>query len=490
MFKKPKNWFFILSCLMVLCFCSSSLATFGRTPNGPSPSTGVISLKIVTAPASCDNHNGTITINATGGTAPLKYSINNGDTYQIGNIFNGLNSGLYFIQVKDANGLTVSDSVFLSALPSPKVSLGSDTVLCTGSILFLSVPQQPGYAYLWSDSSTGFSYTVTKTGVYSLKVTNQFGCFTSTSINVLYKATALFSLGNDTTLCNGQELQLQPNPMLEGNYLWNNGSTRQSVSIHSPGVYWLKITDSGCVKRDSIQVNYKLNAQVSLGHDTAICTGQTLLLDATSPGSKFIWQDGSTSPILTVSSAGTYSVRVSNDGCDTSVQISVSFITKPILDHIKDTTGCYNQKFILDAEYPSSTYIWQDGSIQPQLTVTKPGTYIVQVTDQCGVTTNSARVSFENCACQFFVPNAFTPNGDGRNDVFLPKYECLVGNYELMVYNRLGQLVFESKNASLGWDGRFGNQPQPTDTYVWELNYSDNLTGKFMRKKGTVTLLR
>ena len=490
MFRKSNIWFFILLCLTELLFCRANLLAFGQSRNDPAQITGIISLNIVTTPASCDNHNGTITINATGGTAPLMYSINNGDTFQAGNIFSGLNSGQYFIQVKDANGLTVSDSVNLSALPTPKVSLGNDTVLCTGSTLFLSVPQQPGYTYLWSDSSTGFSYNVTKAGVYSLKVTNQFGCYVSTSINVLFKATALFSLGNDTTLCNGQAMQLQPNPMLPGNYLWSNGSTRQSLDIHSPGAYWLKITDSGCVKRDSIQVNYKANPQISLGNDTGLCTGQTLLLDAANGGSIYSWQDGSTSPTFMVSMSGTYSVKVSNGGCDTTVQITVSYITKPILDRIKDTTACFKQELILDAEYPFSTYLWQDGSVQPQLTVTKAGTYVVQVTDQCGTTKDSATVSFENCVCQFFVPNAFTPNGDGRNDVFLPKNQCLVGYYELMVYNRLGQLVFISRNASVGWDGSYGNQPQPIDTYVWELNYSDNLTGKLMHKKGTVTLLR
>jgi gliding motility-associated-like protein len=490
MFRKSNIWFFILPCLTELCCCSGDLLAFGQTRNYPSQITGVITLNIVTSAASCDNHNGTVTINATGGTAPLMYSINNGDIFQAGNIFSGLNSGEYYIQVRDANGLTVSDSVHLSALPTPIASLGNDTVLCTGSTLFLSVPQQPGYTYLWSDGSTGFSYNVTKAGVYSLKVTNQFGCYVSTSINVLFKATAIFSLGNDTTLCNGQVLQLQPSPMLPGSYLWSNGSTKQSLNIHTPGVYRLNISDSGCVKRDSIHVSYKPNPQISMGSDTALCSGQTLLLDVTNNGSVYSWQDGSTSPTFMVSSAGTYSVKVSNSGCDTIVQILVSYITKPLLDRIKDTTICFNQQLILNAEYPFSTYLWQDGSVQPQLTVIKAGTYVVLVTDQCGTTKDSATVSFENCACQFFIPNAFTPNGDGRNDVFLPKYQCLLGNYKLMVYNRLGQLVFVSGNAALGWDGSYGNQPQPTDTYVWELDYTDNFTGKNMRKSGTVVLIR
>jgi len=471
--------FLAFSLFSKLCFSKDSLSVWGQ-----------IQLNIVTTPASCANTNGSITINATGGSAPFMYSINNGASFQSANIFNGLDSGLYSILVKDANGITAGNTVDLPALPTPKISLGSDTVLCTGSILSLSVPQQPGYSYLWSDNSTGYSYTVTKAGDYSLKVTNQYGCFVSTSINVLFKPTALFSLGNDTTLCNGQEYQLQPSPLLQGSYVWSNGSTALSQIIHSPGIYWLKITDSGCVKRDSIQINYRANPQVRLGKDTALCTGQTILLDAYFNGSTYDWQDGSANPTFLVNKAGIYSVRVSSGGCDTTAQIRVDYLTSPQLDHMKDTMICLNQELILNAEYPHSTYLWQDGSVLPQFTVTQGGMYFVEVTNQCGTTKGSATVGVEKCACQMSIPNAFTPNGDGRNDIFLPKSPCPVGSFEIKVYNRLGQLVFASKNSSLGWDGSYANQQQPTGTYVWELNYSDVLTGKSIFKRGTVTLIR
>jgi gliding motility-associated-like protein len=481
MVKRSRKWFFTFFCLTGVGLGMSIISAFCQT--------GIINLNITSTQASCNNTNGTITINTTGGLAPLTYSIDNGLTHQAVNFFGGLDSAQYTVVVKDANGVTATGTVHLTALPTPNVYLGSDTVLCTGSILYLSVPLQPGYTYVWSDNSTGYSFNVTKAGVYSVKVTNQYGCYVSTSINVLFKPTALFSLGNDTTICNGRELQLQPTPMLQGSYLWSNGSTTQSLIIHSPGVYWLKITDSGCVKRDSIRVIYNPNPLVSLGLDTGICAGQTLLLDATNNHSVYTWQDGSSNPTFTVSKPGTYSVKVAKNGCDTSVQVTVSYITKPIVDLVKDTMICVSQEFILDAEYPYSSYRWQDGSVQPRFTVTKAGTYTVQVTDNCGTSRDSTTVRFEDCACRFFVPNAFTPNGDGRNDIFLPKYQCLISNYELKVYNRLGQLIFRSDNASIGWDGSYGGHQQPSDTYVWELDYTDKLTGKGMHKNGTIILI-
>ena len=92
--------------------------------------------------------------------------------------------------------------------------------------------------------------------------------------------------------------------------------------------------------------------------------------------------------------------------------------------------------------------------------------------------------------CRFYVPSAFTPNGDGNNDVFLPKYLCLFTSYQLKVYNRWGQLVFASTNPADGWDGRMGGSPQPPGVYVWEMAFRDNLTGKLLRKNGTVILIR
>jgi gliding motility-associated-like protein len=155
-----------------------------------------------------------------------------------------------------------------------------------------------------------------------------------------------------------------------------------------------------------------------------------------------------------------------------------------------DTTLCITQQLLLDATYPLSTYLWQDGSVLPQYTVSQAGVYLVDVTNVCGDTKDSISVAYENCACKFYVPSAFTPNKDGKNDVFLPKYQCLYSNYQLKIYNRWGQLIFVSTNASVGWDGGFNGQQQPAGVYVWELAYKDNLTGKDMRKNGTIVLMR
>ncbi len=300
--------------------------------------------------ASCTNTNGSITITGTGGTAPLQYSID-GLNFQNNNVFNSLDSGIYVGYVQDANGCTGTDTIQLTALPTPVVFIGNDTSLCNGQTITLAAPRAPGYTYLWQDNSTAYNNVVSKPGTYYVDVTNQFNCSASDTISITYKSLPLISLGSDTAICSTQHL-------------------------------------------------------------------------------------------------------------------------------------------VLNAFYPQSTYLWQDGSASPNFDVSRAGTYTVKVTNTCGVTNASATVSVKNCACKFYIPTAFTPDKDGKNDIFKPGYQCLFSNYEMKLYNRFGQLLFTSQDPARGWDGSFKNKQQPIGVYVYEVVYKDNITGKPGHLKGTVTLLR
>ena len=317
-----------------------------------------------------------------------------------------------------------------------------------------------------------------------------FHCSASNTIHIQFLPLPVFTLGNDTSLCTGQTLLLQPALLPHAGYLWSTGSHTASLNINSAGLYWLQVSNNGCMRTDSITIGYKPVPVINLGNDTTLCDGQTLLLDATNSNSSYSWQDGSIQPDYTVHGGGNYSVKVTENGCAITGSIIVSYITKPAPNITKDTTICVTQQLILDASYPRSTFIWQDGSSQPQFTVTREGVYSVSVTNSCGTSNDSVSVNYEDCACKFYVPQAFTPNNDGKNDLFMPKYQCVYSNYELRIFNRWGQAVFASKNPALGWDGAMGGKPQPAGTYVWEMAYKDQLTGKVTNKTGTVILIR
>jgi gliding motility-associated-like protein len=234
--------------------------------------------------------------------------------------------------------------------------------------------------------------------------------------------------------------------------------------------------------------------------DTFCCKGVDALLDAGGhPDATYLWDDNSDKQIRAVNTAGKYWVTVNNSGCITSDTINCVLINGPEIYLPKDTSLCEPgpvklQPEILYAGMPSNSYIWQDGSTEDFYNVTKSGLYILGSTNTCGSRVDSAHIVFEDCNCTFVVPNAFTPNKDGVNDVFTPKPRCtlntIASNYRFRVFNRLGQLVFSTSLINAGWDGRLNGAAQPMGTYVWELQYHDSHSQKLVNKNGTVILIR
>ena len=446
-------------------------------------------INAVATSATCVGTDGSIVVNYTGGTSPLVFSIDS-TNFQANPVFNNLDSGKYTAYAKDANGCTGKDSVYVSAPPTPVVFIGNDTSLCKGEHLLLAAPAGQENTYLWQDNTKADTFNVTGPGIYFVKVTNKYNCSSSDTVNINYIDLPDFSIGRDTTLCDGEHIVLNPVPSLQGSYLWNTGDTSASVNVSSPGTYWLRINSNGCEKIDSIRILFTPRPVVNLASDTTICNGEMLTLNVADNNSSYLWQDGSTQPSYTITGAGIYSVTVSMNGCDAFGSIDVSYLPKPILKLGEDTTICINETLLLNATNPESTYLWQDGSTQSYYQVIKQGVYTVSVINSCGISSASVTVETKNCDCKFYIPSAFTPNNDGINDAFQPSGECVLSNYELRIYNRWGQLVYESSNALQGWDGTLKGEPQPVGIYVYQLSYKDGITGTIEHKKGIVTLLR
>ena len=89
-----------------------------------------------------------------------------------------------------------------------------------------------------------------------------------------------------------------------------------------------------------------------------------------------------------------------------------------------------------------------------------------------------------------YFPTGFSPNGDGYNDYFRPKYRCNIGNYKLSIYNRVGNFIFHTSDPQVAWTGQYNGKPASIGTYVWMVEYVDLSNLKYYRKTGTITLLR
>jgi len=393
--------------------------------------------------------------------------------------------GTYWVNVT-VNNCTSSDSIQLSIIPLPIVNLGSDTVLCQGQSFILNATTLNA-TYQWQDSSTNSTFNVTQAGNYNVTVTVN-NCSSNDAINIQYQAPTPINLGNDTTACVGDQINLNAFTP-SATYVWQDGNTLSNYNATLTGTYWVEVKTGACTSSDTILLVFKPNPIIDLGNDTTLCDGQTILLDATTINGTYLWHDNTTNATYNVNSAGTYAVTVSVDNCSTTDQIEIDYKSLPVVDLGNDTSICIGDKITLDATYQDATYLWQDNSILPTYVISKDGNYWVSLTNFCGTATDTINVTKANCNCKIYIPNVFTPNNDNINDNFKPTMNCDPIEYDLKIFNRWGQLVFESDLVSYGWNGQFNGADASSGVYFYMLSYKYSKDERQV-SNGDITLLR
>ncbi|HTI10317.1 MAG TPA: gliding motility-associated C-terminal domain-containing protein [Puia sp.] len=155
-----------------------------------------------------------------------------------------------------------------------------------------------------------------------------------------------------------------------------------------------------------------------------------------------------------------------------------------------DTVKCFYSTLSLTSKNEFVSYVWSTGQTTPGIQVVDPGVYTLMATDTNGcVGIDSINIKDSTCPQYIYLPSAFTPNADGKNDFFRPKFAGATTYYRFIIYNRWGRKVFESGDPSQGWDGTIDGKPQPTGTYVWVCTYTLFRRPEEMQK-GTVMLVR
>lgn len=393
--------------------------------------------------------------------------------------------GEYWLR-ETVNGCTVGDTVEVSYKSLPDIHLGNDTALCAGQQLILDASGPSFRSWQWQDGTTGNKYTAASQGAYWTKVTGNNGCINTDTINVSIVPLPDFTLGPDTILCTGQQLKYDLS-LPGASYRWSTGGQTGQQVISTAGRYWLTVTQQGCSNTESVTLGYKPLPVIDLGKDTSLCEGQTRLLTPGPPSYTYTWQDNSSGDSYLVKSPGLYFVTADLSGCDQKDSVLIKYLYKPIFSLGTDTMLCKGLMILLDPGISDVSFRWQDGSTGPTMEVTEAGIYKLTATNQCG--SHSEAVTIVEGSCKVTLPNAFTPNNDGHNDIFRLKYPGVVKIFRLMVFNRWGQLVYETADPYKGWNGRIKDVDAPTGNYVWMMTYTD-MYGYKGSDKGTVILVR
>ena len=240
-------------------------------------------------------------------------------------------------------------------------------------------------------------------------------------------------------------------------------------------------------------LNITINA---LGHDTTLCDGQTILLSAANDSAiSYLWQNGSIGPNFLVDIAGTYKVLIDFKGCGLyEDSVRIGYLGTPKVHLGNDTSLCNGNSIVLTASKDSLTqFRWQNGSIDTFLIVSTPGTYILTASNRCTSASDSETVSFINCDCAIEVPTAFTPNGDGINDLFFPQINCkFLASYHMQIFSRYGELLFTSNQIDEGWNGTVNSVKCTIGTYAYAITYTTNANNEVRQehKTGYVVLIR
>jgi|GEM_PF-2804378 len=400
------------------------------------------------------------------------------------------------ISIAEAN---VKSSLTCLAIQKKMLDCGPDLSICTGDSI--TIKANKGFAnYEWPITYRQSQQTDSIITVFPLKdtfyisvATTTNGCKLIDTVFVNVKNPANISLGGDTSICSGDSLLLQVNGSFTS-YQWNTGSTQTSIFAHQQGQYSVRALNvNGCYSSDTMQLIKVYDTpvfQIQSAH--ILCINQTDSLDGGNYQSH-LWQDGSTSRYKAIRASGLYSVTITDqNGCKATASHQVDSLVRPPSNFLgNDTSICNYQSIQLSTGLNSfEEYLWSTGSNTNNIIVEQPGLYSLQVTDryQC-IGSDSIIIQPKICDNSIFFPTAFTPDGNGINDIYKPIIEGGLTVYQLRIFNRWGQEVFTTDKHFLGWNGFSKNNAQPPGTYTWYCSYQFK-NEPVQQRKGTVALLR
>lgn len=422
-------------------------------------------------------------------------------------------TGNYGVTVTDANGCTAGTTTTVTSHPLPQPSISGDSTLCSGETTILNAGS--GYAvYQWSNGNTNQVISASTSGGYQVTVSDAYGCSGTTSFNIAVFPLPLASITGDPDICSG-ETSTMNTPGGQGSYLWSDGSNSNSVTTSTGGQFTVTVTSpDGCTATSAFTLTVHPIPVASYSPIQDIrCDEIWVKFNNTSvcePGSVFTWQFGDgngssdPSPNHIYTDSGDYQtslVVVSPYGCVDSTGQTIT------LTRIPPPEALFSQSHrivsIFDAEVSftnqslnATRYRWSfdDGESSdaenPTHLFDKIGTQKIILTAFNGSNCFDEYISYIEVA-PFYVPTAFSPNDDGKNDVFFDGTPAIkVRSYRMDVFNRWGENIYTTDSYLRPWDGLdMAGKPTPAGLYVYRILIT-SLKGKEYEFTGTFSLIR
>ncbi len=415
----------------------------------------------------------------------------------------------YIVQTTDSCG-TDADTITVHVY-NEQISIIPDTSICLGNSV--SLYATGGGSYSWtasvgvvpSPNSPTPMVTPLVTTTYYVEVTTPNGCLQTDSVTVTVDPSVpVTTISSDTIICNGASVTL--NATGGNSYSWTPSATLNDNTSSNPiatptqtTTYIVEYFNSCGSVFDSVTVTLSVvNAVCS--PDVMICQQDSIELWATG-GESYWWSPGTylsdpdtSHPISFPAQPITYMVVVYDSlGCTDTSYTSIGFFDDPYVYAGADDVITWGSSTQLNASGSGTNFSWSPADSlsctncsNPIASPTATTTYVLTLTDANGCTaTDSVTIVVDG---SLYVPNTFTPNGDGINDMFFA-FGQEIETFEMWIFNRWGELIFTCDDLSIGWDGTYQGDVVQIDTYVWRIKYKE-YAGKEGERIGHVNVVR
>ncbi|MCW3082720.1 MAG: hypothetical protein JWP12_86 [Bacteroidetes bacterium] len=463
--------------------------------------------------------NGTANATPSGGTAPYLYTWSPGSFTTAA--ISGLSAGTYTVAISDQNNCTASASATVTQpISALSITTANISVRCFGgtnaTITTTTTGGTAPYTFAWTPSGgTASGASGLAAGTYTVAVNDNNGCTTFATTTITQPATALSASTSITPsscgMPNGTATAAATGGTAPYAYSWSPlVDTSPAVTGLAPGTYTVNISDAnGCSIAPTATIINSGAVAASITSSPVLCYGDangsvSAELSGGNAPYSYHWNNGETAAHLNNVPAGNYCVRITDaNGCVDSAcmtlanppRINASFTFDPTVVDLGDPTVHFTNQTL-----NSGSWIWNFGDStsattnNPAHTYTAEGTYPVTliVTNTQGCTDSITQNIVINGEATFYAPNAFTPNSNGNNDVFLPKGTGWnPARYHLWVFDRWGNMIFDTTDMNKGWDGttKHNSDISQTDVYVWKIQLAD-LKGNQRIFIGSVTLVQ
>jgi gliding motility-associated-like protein len=434
------------------------------------------------------------------------YTASGNEKYMVLGVFTNGNNPPNFKKIDPAatgskyhSYLYIDDISIEQVNPGDTVKSSFDSTYCNPNVLPISLKsKRADGVYQWNDGSTQESISVAKTGTY--------WCYTYTdckwyidTFRIHHDPLGYLNLPSEAINCNNSPVTLKAGNKFK-TYQWSTGATADSIVVSAPGQYFVTVNGDCGVQTDTVNVYIQPATPNPVVSDTVICQYvQSPKLNV--EGINITWYtskgavEGFEKPLpINSDLLGTRIFYVSQKigKCESErVPLSVYVKYRPKDELHPYAAMCERYRDTIGKQLPDVTYRWNTGYSSCCMVPTREGIFSVNVSNECGSHTDTVKVVFSICDTCIKLPNAFTPNMDGKNDEFKPIVICPVSNYHLSIYNRWGQRIFETTDPNGSWTG-LNDMGIMADNgaYVYVLDYRSGATGHSKRHKGQVLLLR